>query len=406
MNLRLVTLSSLVVASVFACGRLDLGGYADLTPPDPPPGSVIPAPVSPNGGEPSAGGVASSAESGASGQPAAEEPQAQGGAPHGREPTPNPTGGAAGELGAGGAAGAPLEEKRSCRGLEEKCGRSNWQNCCAVEYVSPGEVVRGGLKEGEPATPSHVSGFYLGVFEVTVSRFYAFLDHYDAWRASGAPRAGDGQHPLVPGSGWRPEWLRNAGDPPGSEGLGVSRAEVEDEVEECLKTPYVTDISNQPINCVSFFEAQAFCIWDGGRLPTDLEWEYAAAGGELNLPYPWGTDPPTGDHAFFKCFSEVGSPCNITPVGSHPQGKGRFGQLDLVGSVAEWTLDTVGPAYPVPCHDCANVEQVYVENPRNTRGGHWNSNPEELAVQTNRFIPAWLHLAQQGIRCAYDGPQP
>ena len=46
------------------------------------------------------------------------------------------------------------------------------------------------------------------------------------------------------------------------------------------------------MNCVNWFEAYAFCIWDGGFLPSDTEWEYAAAGGSLQREYPWGSTAP------------------------------------------------------------------------------------------------------------------
>ena len=49
---------------------------------------------------------------------------------------------------------------------------------------------------------------------------------------------------------------------------------------------------NLPINCVDWAEAYAFCIWDGGFLPSEAEWEYAAAGGSLQLDYPWGSAGP------------------------------------------------------------------------------------------------------------------
>jgi formylglycine-generating enzyme required for sulfatase activity len=46
---------------------------------------------------------------------------------------------------------------------------------------------------------------------------------------------------------------------------------------------------NLPINCVTWHEAYAFCIWDGGFLPSGTEWEYAAVGGSQQRYYPWGS---------------------------------------------------------------------------------------------------------------------
>lgn len=401
MNLRTPALICLTAVAFAACGRMELGTYAEL-------------PLDDAAGQPP-----SSAESGATSQTAGGE----GGAANARRPARGAAGeaagGAAGEAGEG-AAGegtSGLREKKSCRSLLSVCGTiDDPRSCCEVTYLSAGEVVRGGIKEGEPPpAASRVSGFYLGVFEVTLERFQTFLRHYDAWRESGAPRPGDGKHPKVPNSGWRQDWLRPEGAAPlsfeteapessGTPGLGFDAATVESEVSGCMGTPYFTDSWTQPVNCVSFYEAEAFCIWDGGRLPTDLEWEYAAAGGAENRRYPWGADEPTGYHAMYGCSADLRDSCIIPPVGSFSKGVGRFGQFDLAGSVAEWTLDTSGPAYPTPCHDCANVEPTSVYNPRRMRGGDWTSDASTLAAAWSMLMPADLHLPMHGFRCAYDAP--
>jgi sulfatase modifying factor 1 len=118
---------------------------------------------------------------------------------------------------------------------------------------------------------------------------------------------------------------------------------------------------NLPINCVNSYEAYAFCIWDGGFLPSEAESEYAAAGGSQQLEYPWGTAAPgTGNqYAILGCYYPTGSGVctgvvNIAPVGTASLGAGLWGQLDLAGELLEWTLDWYA-AYVDPCIDCANL---------------------------------------------------
>ncbi len=122
----------------------------------------------------------------------------------------------------------------------------------------------------------------------------------------------------------------------------------------------------RPINCVTWEEAYAFCIWDGGFLPSESEWEYAAAGGSRQREYPWGTEAPgaSNKYAIYDCYypngtgsSSTMSGCtdgvaNIAPVGTASLGAGLWGQRDLAGSVEEWVLDGFAP-YVTPCTDCA-----------------------------------------------------
>ena len=124
---------------------------------------------------------------------------------------------------------------------------------------------------------------------------------------------------------------------------------------------------NRPINCLSWYEAMAFCAWDGGYLPTEAEWNYAAAGGDQQRAYPWSSPASAvaldGTHASYRdatnnCVGDGMPGCAVTDlavVGSKPAGVGRWGQVDLAGNVYEWTRDWFDANYPVPCMDCANL---------------------------------------------------
>jgi sulfatase modifying factor 1 len=134
-------------------------------------------------------------------------------------------------------------------------------------------------------------------------------------------------------------------------------------------TSSVVNNENLPINCVNWWEAYAFCIWDGGFLPSEAEWEYAAAGGDQQRPYPWGSlDPGTANQ--YAIYGNNTSSCyypgpglqtctgvaDFAPVGTATLGVGRWGQVDLVGNVWEWTMDEPSVlAYPDPCTDCVEL---------------------------------------------------
>jgi formylglycine-generating enzyme required for sulfatase activity len=110
-----------------------------------------------------------------------------------------------------------------------------------------------------------------------------------------------------------------------------------------------------PMNHVWRAEVYAFCIWDGGFIPTEAELEYAQAGGPQQRKYPWGSSDPgaTTDYAIWGCYYPGDGACGVAPVGSAVAGAGLFGQLDLVGNVYQITLDDCSNnGFVDPCDDC------------------------------------------------------
>jgi len=96
---------------------------------------------------------------------------------------------------------------------------------------------------------------------------------------------------------------------------------------ECSSRP------QQAVSCVPHDQAQAFCSWMGGSLPSTDEWEYAAKGGERRV-YPWGSDSPTSRLANWN--DTKGGPAD---VGGYAAGASRWGLLDMAGNLWEWTAD-------------------------------------------------------------------
>lgn len=138
---------------------------------------------------------------------------------------------------------------------------------------------------------------------------------------------------------------------------------------------------DHPINCVSYEQAGNFCKARGARLPTELEWEYAARGGNEYREYSWGDAAPDGNTCWKRAHS--------CPVAAHAEG--AFGLHDMNGNVWEWTSTWFAP-YPWPAVD--GFTKVY-------RGGSWSRRFEKWMSLTlrNRQAPdEWgSHL---GFRCA------
>lgn len=140
---------------------------------------------------------------------------------------------------------------------------------------------------------------------------------------------------------------------------------------------------DHPVNCITYAQAEAVCSFRGLRLPTEVEWEYLARGGEEMRKYPWGDREPDGR----TCWKHP----ETCAVGSF--GAGAFGLADVTGNVWEWTSSWFAP-YPWPSEK--GRHRVY-------RGGSFSRRFEKWLKPTlrNRSNPtdSGSHL---GVRCVSD----
>lgn len=216
----------------------------------------------------------------------------------------------------------------------------------------------------KPEHAAKVSPFRLDAFEVTVGRFRTFVNAFD-----GAPlTTGAGAHPRIPLSGWLSAW--NA-ELPSTRAALINDLKCDTNNHTFTDSPGLNE--NAAINCVSWFEAFAFCAWDGGFLPSEAEWEFAAAGGDENRPFPWGSTSPAEQVNLAHDFSNGNNPA-IAVGSEHPQGDGKWGQRDLAGGMSEWVLDLNNSTWYSSggdvCDDCANLN---AGEARVVRGGSWGA---------------------------------
>jgi serine/threonine-protein kinase len=178
-------------------------------------------------------------------------------------------------------------------------------------------VPAGSFRMGSPGTdrdarpdehPDHeitlTQGFWIDQFPVTNAAFQAFIND-----------GGYQQRQYWSNDGWR--WLtvngiKGPGDYPG----------------------FTT--ADQPRVGVSWYEADAYAHWRGGRLPTEAEWEYAARGAQA-ARYPWGAAWEDGK-------ANVKSK-RTTPVNAYAENVSWAKVYDLAGNVWEWCADWYGDTY-------------------------------------------------------------
>jgi formylglycine-generating enzyme required for sulfatase activity len=300
------------------------------------------------------------------------------------------------------ACGSPKSPSSSC---DSTCGPTQSSSCCDSALVPGGtfyryfDVATDNLYTDQ-MDPATVSDFRLDTYEVTVGRFRRFLS-----AGTGTQRS-----PPAPGAGARRlNGIDNQGgwDPAWNASLAVDTASLVAALKCNALSQTWTDApgvnENLPIGCITWFEAMAFCIWDGGFLPTQTEWDYAAAGGTDQRAYPWSAPPSSLaiDCSYASYYNQgFCAGAGASRVGAHsPAGDGRWGHADLGGNVSEWTLDAFSILLSAnPCVDCAYLTPA---SSRAIRGGAFLSGASNLRSANDNFggEPA-SRQPYVGVRCA------
>lgn len=279
----------------------------------------------------------------------------------------------------------------SCMGLPATCGPTHDANCCASAVVPGGTFNRGNI----PSYPATVSDFRMDVYEVTVGRFRRFVDTF-AGTQQNPPKEGDGANPHLPGSGWQVAWNTELALDMGSLKSDL-KCYYSTGIPRNTWTDTVGEDENRPITCVTWYAAFAFCTWDGGRIPTEAEWNYAAAGGSEQRYYPWSVPP---GNTSFDCTYAHYDGCHLTEVPEvgalSPKGDGRWGHANLGDGMWEWVLDWYAEPYVTPCDDCANLS---VEWGRAHRGGTYYSDDLLLSTAYRDDMNPNGAVALGGVRC-------
>lgn len=168
------------------------------------------------------------------------------------------------------------------------------------------------------------------------------------------------------------------------------------------------EFNSYPVIALSWFDADTYCKWRNGRLPTEAEWEYAARGAD-GRSYTWGNEPLSCNLLnYFECYDDAISQGDTKPITDYSAGISPFGLYNMLGNEKEWVADWYGP-YPAghvidPTGPASGVYRI-------TRGGSYFSggiveDGYDLNYRLHAAMrEAWLPGAQAvrfGVRCVRD----
>ena len=240
------------------------------------------------------------------------------------------------------------------------------------------------------AHPVEIRPFAIARAQVTQAEFAAFVEDRgyqrrelwseEGWRWRGREGA---EHPLY--------WRRESGG-------------------RWLRRDFNRWVALEPYRAVlhaNWWEAEAYCHWAGRRLPTEAEWEVAAAaepaaGGrelsEVKRPFPWGNDPPTPDRANL-CWRAMGA----ADVGDCAAGDSAFGCRQMIGNVWEWTNSDFSPYPGFLADPYKEYSEPWFRTHKVLRGGAWPTQPRLLRNTWRNFYMPHRRDVWAGFRtCRRD----
>jgi formylglycine-generating enzyme required for sulfatase activity len=160
---------------------------------------------------------------------------------------------------------------------------------------------------------------------------------------------------------------------------------------------------DHPVAGVTQGEAQRYCAWLGGRLPTEAEWERAARGNSKRR-FPWGLywNSRVANHGLLGVGRGAQDGYDYAaPVLAFPDGRSAYGLLNMAGNVWELTADRYGREYyahsaQIDPQGASEGDEVVL------RGGSWRSPAYTLRVTQRAALKRSDTQPDAGFRCAYN----
>lgn len=255
-----------------------------------------------------------------------------------------------------------IDKSEQARALWSKY--DNWTPPQGMAYVPEGNFRMGSreTRDARPVQDVFIASFFIDQKEVTNREFKAFVDTNPKWQPG---RINASLHD----GNYLKHWHNGA--------------------------PIADDL-DRPVTHVSWFAASAYASFQNKRLPTEAEWEKAAAGNTTGKKYWWGnySDAKMAVYEFYKEKLPAA-------VGSFPPN--GYGIYEILGNVNEWTQDSYDPGFYSTLKDARNPVNADASRPERVfRGGSFRSRGQDLVLYLRSFgDPKYCH-ATLGFRCAMD----